>query len=123
MIGHSSAGPAGSDNVVSSGGNALFDFYDDWDDDYEDGDVFSGVQRGNARDNRVDSGDGMDEEDRRFFEELSRGFSAKDAEIEHSAAAGEVNEKSVERNELMDDTRATRQMLKASRNANLNEGA
>ena len=121
MIGHSSAGPAGSDNVVS--GNALFDFYDDRDDDYEDGDVFSGVQRGNARDNRVDSGDGMDEEDRRFFEELSRGFSAKDAEIEHSAAAGEVNEKSVERNELMDDTRATRQMLKASRNTNLNEGA
>ena len=47
----------------------------------------------------------MDEEDRRFFEELSKGFSAKDTEDE--AAMGN-NEEPMERNELMDDTRATR---------------
>ena len=40
----------------------------------------------------------MDEEDRRFFEELSKGFSAtRDPE----------EDKAMERNEIMDDTRAT----------------
>ena len=53
----------------------------------------------------------MDEEDRRFFEELSKGFSAKDTEDE--AAMGN-NEDPMERNELMDDTRATR-LLAAQR--------
>ena len=47
--------------------------------------------------------DGMDEEDRRFFEELSKGFTAKDTD------------QVPERNELMDDTRATRQMLAAQK--------
>ena len=48
----------------------------------------------------------MDEEDRRFFEELSKGFSAtRDPE----------EDKVMERNELMDDTRATRSMLAAQR--------
>ena len=46
---------------------------------------------------------GMDEEDRRFFEELSKGFTAKD------------EDQVPERNELMDDTKATRQMLAAQR--------
>ena len=45
----------------------------------------------------------MDEEDRRFFEELSKGFTAKDTD------------QVPERNELMDDTRATRQMLAAQK--------
>ena len=44
----------------------------------------------------------IDEEDRRFFEELSKGFSAR-AEPQNLE----------ERNEMMDDTRATRQMLAA----------
>ena len=47
----------------------------------------------------------MDEEDRRFFEELSKGFSSRDPE----------QDKVMERNELMDDTRATSKMLAAQR--------
>lgn len=48
----------------------------------------------------------MDEEDRRFFEELSKGF---------SASRDSAEDKAMERNELMDDTRATRSMLAAQR--------
>lgn len=48
----------------------------------------------------------MDEEDRRFFEELSKGFTAKEG-----IDAEPLNDQPMERNELMDDTRATRQML------------
>ena len=51
-------------------------------------------------------GEGIDEEDRRFFEELSKGF---------SASRDSAEDKAMERNELMDDTRATRSMLAAQR--------
>ena len=78
-----------------------FDFYDDWDDGEDD---LLGIPKKSGK-------DGMDEEDRRFFEELSKGFSAKDTEDE--AAMGN-NEEPMERNELMDDTRATR-LLAAQR--------
>ena len=54
------------------------------------------ANKGNQGQAKGKSGNGMDEEDRRFFEELSKGFNAKD------------EDKPMERNELMDDTRATR---------------
>ena len=50
--------------------------------------------------------DEFDEEDRRFFEELSKGFSAKEKEIKQPQD---------ERNEMMDDTKATRQMISAAK--------
>ena len=78
----------------------MFDFYDDWDDG--DDDLLGIPKKVGAR------GNGMDEEDRRFFEELSKGFSAKENEDE--AAMGNRDEP-MERNELMDDTRATRLMM------------
>ena len=52
----------------------------------------------------------MDEEDRRFFEELSKGFSTRE-ENDNDIDSG----KPMERNELMDNTKATRQMLAAHR--------
>ena len=140
-----SSGPSGSDHQAmifggsnSTGAGGVFDdFYDDWDDDDDEnmdfgsgnGGIFGVSDRrkggrsagGEMRAN----GDGMDEEDRRFFEELSKGFSAKDSlEIGgeyHSAevvTTGTVNEASVERNEFMDNTRATSKMLQASRAVN-----
>ena len=89
----------------------MFDFYDDWDDSGDD-DLFGkrtgGSKVGEVRQNV--SGDGMDEEDRRFFEELSKGFSTRE-ENDNDLDSG----KPMERNELMDNTKATRQMLAAHR--------
>ena len=88
------------------------DFYDEWDEDGDD--LFgsgagaagssSGVQGGIGGGSR--GGEGMDEEDRRFFEELSKGFSASREPAE---------DKAMGRNEIMDDTRATISMLAAQR--------
>ena len=47
-----------------------------WDDD--DDDLFIEKRRA---DGELD-GDGMDEEDRRFFEELSKGFSGREADTD-----------------------------------------
>ena len=74
------------------GGN----FYSQWDEDEED-DLF-----GTSSSQAQPDGDGIDEEDRRFFEELSKGFSAKESED-----FGPITEP-LERNSMMDNTRATR---------------
>ena len=98
---------------LEGNGGTVFDFYDDWEDDGHD-DLFSSEIVDNSKQHKGNSfkaaksknsssaSGGMDEEDRRFFEELSKGFSAKDEQHEDDIP---------ERNELMDDTRATRQML------------
>lgn len=93
----------------------MFDFYDDWDDD-DATDLFGPIQPRGAsgkKSKTVGAGaDGMDEEDRRFFEELSKGFSSKD-ELANPAAEededmNDRDDEPMDRNELMDDTRATR---------------
>ena len=80
-------------------------FYSTWDED-EDDDLFA-TPSGQAQ----PDGDGIDEEDRRFFEELSKGFYAKERED-----LGPMTEP-LERNSMMDNTRATRQMLQAHRDS------
>ena len=84
------SGGIGSSANTGAKENVLFDFYDDWEDDGDD--LFgSKASAGGAK----GRGEGIDEEDRRFFEELSKGLNAKE------------EDKPMERNELMDDTRAT----------------
>ena len=93
------------------------DFYDNWDDEDDADDLFgsgSGKPKLNqkAKQGELVGEDGIDEEDRRFFEELSKGFSQREGQQQNA----EINpqDQQLERNELMDDTRATRQMILAA---------
>ena len=113
---------------IEGNGGTVFDFYDDWEDDghndlFSSDTVDSKQHKGNsfkaAKSKNSSTSGGMDEEDRRFFEELSKGFSAKDEDN------NQHEDDIPERNELMDDTRATRQMLAVQnqlRAQNNNEG-
>ena len=96
---------SGASQASQMGGS----FYSTWDED-EDDDLFA-TPSGQAQ----PDGDGIDEEDRRFFEELSKGFYAKERED-----LGPMTEP-LERNSMMDNTRATRQMLQAHRDSQQNE--
>lgn len=97
----SSGGHVDSSSPAVRGAGGFDDI--DWDDDGDDDEFFGAQSKleagpgtgrviGGSRDN-----EGIDDEERRFFEELSKGLNAKDED-----------RPIMERNELMDDTRATR---------------